>query len=142
MRAGSDGGEVCWIAGPSGSPLVLVGASEDVVAARALEGAPVAAAGGAGAEVFSARTGPSGVVVGGPVGADGGRAAKEARMVDGSTRESVWTDGEAAAEYAETDVAGGERGVGAGMSAVRVSMLTVLPRSSTQTTTSGTVTVT
>lgn len=63
-------------------------------------------------------------------------------MVDGSTRESIREDGDAVVEYAEMDGAGTGAGVEAAMPAVRVSTLTVLPWSSTQTTTSGTVTVT
>jgi hypothetical protein len=75
------------------------------------------------------------------VAVDGG-AKKEDGIGDGSTRGTDWADGVTTSEESETDGVGTRAGVELGMLLVRVSMLTVLPWSSTQTTTSGAVTVT
>ena len=82
------------------------------------------------------------VVVGASVGAGAGGAKKEDESADGRAGTIGWDDGVATAGVSET--VGLEIGDGVEIATlvVRVSMLTVLPASLTQTTTSGAVTVT
>jgi hypothetical protein len=82
------------------------------------------------------------VVVAASVGAGAGVAKKEDGSDDGRAGETDWGDGVAAAGVSETDGLEIAASVGPSTLAVRVSMLTVLPASSTQTITSGAVTVT
>jgi hypothetical protein len=103
---------------------------------------------GRGAEIGALSKGAGGgrVVVGASVGAGAGAGAGGAKKEDGSgdgrAGATDWDDGVATAGVSET--VGLEIGdsVEIATLAVRVSMLTVLPASSTQTTTSGAVTVT
>jgi hypothetical protein len=99
---------------------------------------------GGGAEVgaLSTDAGGGGVVVGASVGAGAGVAKKEGGSGGGRAGETDWGDGVAAARVPEADGLEIGAGVGPATLAVRVSMLTVLPVSSTQTITSGAVTVT
>lgn len=101
-----------------------------------------AAGGGAEIGAISTGAGGGGVVVGASVGADAGGARKEGGSGDGGAGGTDWGDGVATAGVSEID--GLEIGacVEPATLAVRVSMLTVLPASSTQTITSGAVTVT
>jgi hypothetical protein len=116
------------------------GGAEPKFAAETLE---LEVAGG-GAEMGTLSTGAEGdgVVVGVSVGTGAEVATKEDGGGVGGTSETGWSDGVAMVGVSEID----ELGIGAGVEvatlAVRVSMLTVLPASSTQTTTSGAVTVT
>jgi hypothetical protein len=100
-------------------------------------------AAGGGAEIGVLSTGVGGgVFVGASVGAGAGRAKKEDGSRDGGAGEIDRGDDVAPAGVSETG--GLEIGVGVETAtlAARVSMLTVLPAWSTQTTTSGAVTVT
>jgi hypothetical protein len=98
---------------------------------------------GGGVEIgaLSTGTGGGGVVVGASVGAGSG-VAKEDGRGDGGAGETDWGDGVVAEGASETDGLEIGANVGPATLAVRVSMLTVLPVSSTQTITSGAVTVT
>lgn len=91
---------------------------------------------------LSKGSGEGRVVVGASVGAGAGGAKKEGESGDGRDGATGWDDGVATAGVSET--VGLEIGDGVEIAAlvVRVSMLTVLPASLTQTTTSGAVTVT
>ena len=99
---------------------------------------------GRGVEIGALSKGVGGgrVVVGASVGAGAGGAKKEDGSEDGRAGATDWDDGVATTGVSET--VGLEIGDGVEIAtlAVRVSMLTVLPASLTQTTTSGAVTVT
>lgn len=99
---------------------------------------------GKGTEIGALSTDAGGgeVVVGASVGAGAGAAKKEDGSSDDRAGETDWSDGVAAAGVSETDGLEIGADVGPATLAVRVSMLTVLPVSSTQTITSGAVTVT
>jgi hypothetical protein len=98
--------------------------------------------GGVERGALSRGAGGGAVVVDASVGAGAGGAKKEDGSGDGGAGDTDWGDGVATAGVSEID--GLEIGAGVEIAtlAVRVSTLTVLPASSTQTTTSGAVTVT
>jgi hypothetical protein len=99
---------------------------------------------GRGVEIGALSKGVGGgsVVVGASVGAGAGGAEKEDGSGDGRAGAIDWDDGVATAGVSETVGLEIGDGVEVATLVVRVSMLTVLPASLTQTTTSGAVTVT
>ena len=100
------------------------------------------AGGGVEIGVLSTGVGGDGVFVGAAVGAGAGGAKEEDGSEDGGAGEIDWGDDVATAGVSETG--GLEIGAGVEIATLpaHVSMLTVLPASSTQTTTSSAVTVT